>query len=234
MRPHDHIGWVFSTPEEFAGVAGPFLKEGVELGERVVFVAADPDEEAYRNLAASFDPADLIVASSAEIYGESGIVEPAGQRATFAATLAQARADGHTGIRVAADNTALIQTPERLAAWMHWELVADRFMSANAVTGLCGFNRSVANVDALRHVVTLHPLSSAADPLPQFRLFVDDDGLSLEGDIDDLAIGYLNRALEMIPKGMPATVNLRQATPRDGLARRELGHLADAGVPLRY
>jgi hypothetical protein len=234
MRPHDHIGWAFSGPDEFAGVAGDFLHEGLTLGERLLFVAANPAEDAYARLASAFAPADLEVASIADVYGASGVVDALDQRANFAATLKQALADGYTGIRVAADNTSLVQTPRRLKAWMHWELVADRFMSENRVTGLCGFDRTAVNVDTLRHLVTLHPLSSTAEPLPQFRLFVDTDGLRLEGDIDDFAVGYLQRALDVVPKGTPAVVDLAGARARDGAVRKELQQLADAGVVLTY
>jgi hypothetical protein len=234
MRPHDHIGWAFSGAEEFAGVARDFLQEGLELGEYLLFIAADPAADAYARLADSFAAAELHVAAIADVYGRSGIVNAAGQRATFAAALREALADGYTGIRVAADNTPLVQTPERLKAWMHWELVADRFMSENRVTGLCGFDRTAVNVDTLRHLVTLHPLSSAAAPLPQFRLFVDTEGLRLEGDIDDLAIGHLHRALGILPKGTPAAVDLSSARPRDGAVRSELEQLAAAGVLITY
>lgn len=234
MRPHDHIGWVFSGSEEFADVAEGFLTEGLELGERLLFVAANPAEDAYTRLTRLFAPADLQVASIADVYGASGVVDAAGQRATFAATLRQAMADGYSGIRVAADNTTLVGTPERLSAWMHWELVADRFMAENRVTGLCGFDRKVINVDTLRHVVTLHPLSSAADAMPQFRLFVDTDGLRLEGDVDDFAVVHLQRALRILPKGTPAFVDLTRARPRDGSVVTALRQLTDDGVTVTY
>jgi hypothetical protein len=234
MRPHDHIGWVFSDAGEFARVARDFLQEGMERGEYLLFVAADPAEDAYRRLAGSFAPGDLHVASTADIYGKSGVVDAATQRATFASTLAQARADGYSGIRVAADNTSLVTSPRRLKAWMNWELVADRFMFENRVTGLCGFNRTAVNVDTLRHLVTLHPLSSAAEPLPQFRLFVDTDGLCLEGDIDDLAMSHLHRALGVLPKGTPVTIDLARARARDSAINTELQQLAGAGVVLTY
>jgi hypothetical protein len=234
MRPHDHIGWVFSGSDEFADVAADFLKEGLELGERLLFVAADPADAAYSHLVGGFSPEDLQVASIAEVYGASGIVDAANQRDTFAAALAQARADGYTGIRVAADNSTLVQTPERLKAWMHWELVADRFMSLNRVTGLCGFDRTAVNVDTLRHLVTLHPMSSASAPVPQFRLFVDTHGLCLEGDVDDFAVGHLQRALGILPKGTPAVVDLTRARPRDRAVKIELDQLAGSGVVLTY
>jgi hypothetical protein len=234
MRPHDHIGWAFDGPAEFADVVREFLAEGATLGERLVFVAGDPADAAYAELIAAFDPDVLQVASIADIYGASGVVDAPAQRARFAAALSEALAAGYRGIRVAADNTTLVQTPERLKAWMHWELVADRFMAENRVTGLCGFDRELVNVDTLRHLVTLHPLSSAVAPLPQFRLFVDTGGLCLEGDVDELAVGHLQRALRVLPSDTPATVDLTRARARDRFVETELRQLAAAGVALRY
>ena len=60
------------------------------------------------------------------------------------------------------------------------------------------------------------------------------DGLCLEGDIDDLAIGHLHRALDILPKGMPAVVDVARARARDGAVRTELQQLAAAGVVLTY
>lgn len=232
MRPSDHIGWAFDGPADFAQVVGPFLREGVELGERVLLVVADPTEEAYQQLAASFMPGELEFASIADVYGASGVVDATAQRAAFAATLSLAEAAGYQGIRVAADNSTLVDTPERFAAWMQWELVADRFMSENPVTGLCGFDRRRTNVDTLRHLATVHPLSAAHDPQPQFRLFVGDEGLRLEGDVDASAIDLLERALRTVPVGTPEIVDLRDARIRGARARTRLENIAGTGVTL--
>lgn len=81
-----------------------------------------------------------MVASVTEIYGPDRTVAATSQRDTFAAELAEALSEGYTGIRVAADNSSLVDTPERLQAWLEWEEVADRFMAENPVTGLCAFD----------------------------------------------------------------------------------------------
>src|SRR5438105_4978428 len=107
MRPHDHIGWVFDGQAGFDALAGPFLAEGAVRGERLIYVAADPGLAAAARLAGVLGPHDVQVASIAEVYGATGIVDAPGQRATFATALAGALAEGYSGIRVAADNTPL-------------------------------------------------------------------------------------------------------------------------------
>ena len=219
MRPGDHIGWTFAGQARFAELARPFLAEGAARGEQLMYVAADPDPGAVAGLAG---PQAVQVASIAEIYGVSGVVDALRQRATFASALAQARAEGYSGIRVAADNTPLVTDETRLAAWIRWEVVADRFMSENQVTGLCAFDIEKVDVDRLRHLATLHPLSSADSPLPQFRLFADAGQLRAEGQIDSFAVSQLRPALEMLPPQTGVLVDLSAAT----LTRTALADIA--------
>jgi DcmR-like sensory protein len=106
-----------------------------------------PGPAAVAGLAEVAGPHALQVASIAEVYGGSGIVDALSQRATFAGALADALAEGYSGIRVAADNTPLVTDEDRLAAWIRWEVVADHFMSENPVIGLCAFDREKVDVD---------------------------------------------------------------------------------------
>jgi hypothetical protein len=230
MRPHDHIGWVFAGPAEFAALARPFLAEGAERGEKLMYVAEDPATAALASLDGLAGLDGVQVTSIADIYGESGIVNAARQRATFSAALADALTQGYTGIRVAADNTPLVTDEKRLKAWIGWEIVADRFIAENAVTGLCAFNRDKIDVDRLRHLATLHPLSSAAAPAPQFRLFADDGELCVEGEVDSFAVSQLWLALDVLPAKTAVRVDLDRATLRGSKALAALSGLAGAGV----
>lgn len=230
LRPHDHLGWVFAGTADYAALATPFLAEGAALGERLMYVAEDPAAETTAELARIAGPHGLQVASIAEVYGPSGIVDAASQRATFAAALAEALAEGCSGIRVAADNTPLVTDEERLAAWIRWEIAADRFMAENPVTGLCAFDREKVNVDRLRHLATLHPLSSVTSPVPQFRLFADSGNLLIEGEIDSFAVSQLRLALDVLPRGTGVLVDLAAATLTSRVVLASLQRLSEEGA----
>jgi hypothetical protein len=229
LRPGDHIGWAFTGRAEFAALARPFLAEGAARGERLLYVAADPE---LADLAGLASPDALQVASIAEVYGASGIVDVNSQRATFAAALAEALAAGYGGIRVAADNTPLVTDEARLAAWIRWEVVADRFMSENQVTGLCAFDRAQIDVGRLRHLTTLHPMSTAAEPVPQFRLYAEAGDLRVEGEIDSLVVSQLRLALGALPPRTGVLVDLSAATLRGRHALAGLAYLSEGGVPV--
>jgi len=127
--PTGHLAWFFDGIGEFEGAATTFLAEGAARGERLMVVADDPRPDLWPQ--ALIERGDLIVASTTETYGPERQVVAETQRHTFEAALAEARALGYSGLRIAADNTSLISGPERLEAWKDWESVADRFMAEN-------------------------------------------------------------------------------------------------------
>ncbi len=230
MKPHDHIGWVFSGPGEFAVLGESFLAEGASLNERLMYVAEDPDISGFGEWTAPLYPGTLTAASIAEVYGESGIVDAPRQRATFAQVLTEALADGYSGIRVAADNTPLVLDHERLESWVRWEIVADHFMSENEVTGLCAFDGGRVDLNTLGNLETLHPVSMAERPTPPFRLFNDDGILRLEGDVNTFAVGKVFLALQHLPPATRVVVDLAttEIVSKDMLS--ELRRLCETGV----
>ncbi len=230
MRPHDHMGWVFSGRGEFAALAAPYLAEGVALGELVMYLTNDLNADDVDLLAESVDARALRVASIDEIYGPARIVHPVAQRATYAGVLADALADGFTGVRVAADNTPLVADEERLESWIRWEIVADLFMTENTFTGLCAFDAERVDIDRLRHLATLHPMSSATSPVPQFRLFCGAGGLFVEGEMDSFAVTQLWLALDHLPPRTKVVVDLSAATLMSRVVLAGLRQLCEAGV----
>ncbi len=230
MRPHDHMCWVFTGAREFAALAVPFLSEGAALGQRLMYVAENPDPEDMRPLAASGDAHALQITSIAEVYGTDGIVDPVAQRSTYAAALADAVAHGYAGLRVAAENTSLVSDDERLKAWIRWEIVADRFIAENPITGLCAFDKEKVNTSRLRHLATLHPLSSASSPVPQFRLISEAGVLCIEGQVDSFAVRQLWLALENLPARTRVLVDLATARLMSRGVLASLGQLCDVGV----
>jgi hypothetical protein len=230
MRPHDHIGWVFAGEAEFEQLAGPFLAEGAARGELLMYVSGAPRPPTAARLRDRYGSRVIRIARSADVYGETGIVDPVAQRARFATVLADALAAGFSGIRVAADNTALVTDEKGLAAWIRWEHAADRFMADNPVTGLCAFDASRVDVNRLRHLATLHPLSASSEPEPQFRMYSDDGSLCLEGHVDSFAVGQLPVALEVLPPDTGVLIDLSAATLMSRAPLAALRRLADDGV----
>jgi MEDS: MEthanogen/methylotroph, DcmR Sensory domain len=211
MRPHDHMGWVYAGSSEFAALAVPYLTEGAALGEKLVYIAEEPDPADLSQLVAVVDSGALQIASVAEIYGSTGVVDPPSQLATFMAMLADAKAAGYSGIRVAADNTSLVSDEKRMKAWIQWEIVADHAAAGQEVTALCAFSKDKVRDAMLRQIAAVHPLSSASGPVPHFRLFSDGEAMRIEGRVDAYAITQLWLALETLPERADVVLDLTTA-----------------------
>lgn len=98
----------------------------------------------------------LVLGAVDDVYAPLRDDDLAGQRGRFATAVAEALRDGFRGIRVVADNTALLGKPRDAERWLAWEPVADELMAATPVTGLCAFDRGRVHPDQLRELRALH------------------------------------------------------------------------------
>ena len=228
MRPHDHIGLVFDDLEGFDAIAVPFLAAGAARGEQLMYIAPDPGPEVTSKLA-TLAPGGARMVSTAEAYGSSGVIDPPAVLAFFTAIFLDALNGGYTGLRVAADNTPLVTEEAALTPWYQWEIIADRFVSENSASALCAFNGSKIDVNRLRHLATMHPLSSAGGPQPRYRLFAEQGALRVEGQINSYAISQIPMALEVLPAGTAVLINLSTSRLTES-ALSGLRDLRDAGI----
>jgi hypothetical protein len=210
MGPHDHIGWVFSDLDGFAAIAVPFLAAGAALGQRLMYIGAEPTPAVTSRLA-SLCPEGVQTAGVPEVYGPTGAFDPPGLLAFFAAIFVDALNAGYTGLRVAADTTPMVTGNADMSIWYQWEMIVDRFIAENPASALCAFNGDEVDVNRLRHLASVHPLSSASGPVPRFRLFAEQGCLRAEGTIDSFAVSQIPLALDALPPGTPVLIDLARS-----------------------
>jgi hypothetical protein len=230
MRPHDHIGWVFQGRSEFAALAAPYLAEGAALGQRLMYIAEDPQPDDTAHLATIVDRDQLRISTIADTYGPSLIVDPPRQLAIFMDELDAARAAGYAGVRIAADNTSLVRDDKQMKAWIQWEVTADHTIAAEQFTALCAFNKEKVGSTQLHQIAAVHPLSSASGPVPSHRLFSDGQAMHIEGRVDPYAITQLWVALETLPVRADVVVDLGTARLMGPGVLAGLTQLCDCGI----
>lgn len=196
----DHCCWAFKDEDEFSSRAISFLRIGIERGLQGVYVSDNPTEIAEAHLrrdeAASrlLDQGALSVWSVADTYA-NGTPEPDDQVDFYARATAKSLSVGYSGLRIAADATALITTPERAAAFARYEHLVDRFMTTSPFSAMCGYRSdSEANEEAVTQIAALHPVAIGA--APPLRLYAMEEGaFGLEGEIDFWSAGLLESTL---------------------------------------
>lgn len=201
--PHDHVCWSFDDPAEFVARSVEFLAEGLELGQRVCYVAPKPVEELIADLSGLPDVeralriGSLQVMSLDERYRTDEAVEPEQQVRAYAEATEAALADGFGGLRVAADVTPLVGSAAQIDAFCAYEPLVNRFTATRPYSALCGYDRGVLGADVVAEIACLHPAASTgATP---FWLYAEsDDSMVLGGELDF-------RGRELLPTALGRT-----------------------------
>ncbi|MDG6106185.1 MEDS domain-containing protein [Dactylosporangium aurantiacum] len=193
--PHEHRCVVFDDPEAFRRRCAAFLAAGLAAGERVLYVGAD-GPQLVSGFGAAVERGQAQAVTVEALYPAGDAIDPPQQLAIIAEATRTALADGYRGLRVAADCTSLAGGAARTDAFARWEHLADRHISGNPVSGLCGFHRDRLSAPEIAAVACMHPVLEQVQ-VP-FRLYSAGDatfGAVLDGEIDMAAAALFVAAL---------------------------------------
>ncbi|MCP3802362.1 MEDS domain-containing protein [Allokutzneria sp. A3M-2-11 16] len=197
---HDHLCWSYTSGEEFTARAREFLVEGLELGQRICFVGAE-NADPLRGVAAieaALASGAVQVIPQARAYPNGEVVDPADQVRTYATATQEAIDAGYTGLRVAAEATPLVRTPEQLNAFLRYEHLIDRYMASHPFSAMCGYDSTALDDHAVARLTAAHPTANRPG---QFRLHAPADGgcaAELSGELDLYGHDLLAALLECI------------------------------------
>ncbi|MGM1057671.1 MEDS domain-containing protein [Saccharothrix sp. Mg75] len=239
LGAHDHVCWRYDDPRDFHGHVREFLAEGMAEGQRVCYVGTgdvadlvghlrgvEGVDEALRSGAAA-------VASLDATYPVDAVIEPSAQVRTYAEATRAALAAGFTGLRVAADCTSLVRTPEQLAAFARYEHLIDRYMTGHPFSAMCAYSGAELEDRAIAELACMHPNTNSSSA--GFRLHAAEGGVVVLGGEVDLSNGdlftlALTRAA-LRPDGGRLVVDASELAFLDHRALLHLAdHVADLGA----
>lgn len=210
--PADHVCWVYDDPRDLDTAAAQFLEGGLARGERLMVVGDGMIETLHQDTL-PFGGTDALLATGAlqildldTAYVGATQFAPEQQLAFYDAATRQALADGFTGLRVAAEVSALAAAPESRAALVRWEhLVDDLMVRGTGFTAMCAYRADLGR-EVLAEVTSVHPLVRGPEGLPAFQVFHDADRVVLTGSVDTFSAPLLARVLADSPAARPSTV----------------------------
>jgi anti-anti-sigma regulatory factor len=226
--PGDHLCWVFDGVEQVQDAAVAFAGEGLDRRERVFLVGLD-DTASLRAALAAIGDVDALLASGALTLASPTQTYSGGfdaQADAYGSATRAALASGYTGLRVAADATSLVTTAEDRAAFTAYEHRIDRKMLNLPFTAMCAYDTRVLG-GAVEELTCLHPFTN--HHRPGFRLFADEGGVALAGEVDGLSADRLSAAVERLGAEGPLRVDATELTFVD---HGGLVALASASVPI--
>jgi anti-anti-sigma regulatory factor len=210
---HGHACWTYEDDIELVCAATEYLADGAQLGQKLLYVG--PEERLH------LAPPDIEALPLSAFCEVGRPTDPDRLLQVYTAATDQALAEGHSGLRVAADVTELAVDP---ACHCRWEAVADRFMAERPLSALCCYDRRRLAPDVLGDLCSVHPVVNESVP---FRIYASGDSLLLEGEIDFFSSDALERILPLTSAGK--VLDLSGAGFIDHHGARIL---CDSGVPL--
>jgi anti-anti-sigma regulatory factor len=197
----DHACFAYADDDDLCGVAAEFAAGGLAEGQRVLCVV-DGQMERLRRALGPLDP-DRLVDEGAlelllvdEVYGD-GPVDADAQLRTFTQAVTRAEDDGFAGLRVLADNTALLfDRPDARRSYLRWESLCEPFIASRRLIGLCCFDQRRLPAELAGDLASVHRTTLGRSRSAPFGLIRVPDRLTLRGEVDRFDADRLGRLLD--------------------------------------
>jgi signal transduction histidine kinase len=163
----DHCCLLFSSPEDQAAVAVPFLAIGLERGERSVFVADGAALERIRH-----GLKDAGVAVERELENRRLVLDDAREfldrgrfntdkmlgflQQTYEATIAE----GFTALRATGDVSWQVGDEKDFSDVVYYETLLDVFFLGKRLVGMCQYPKSMCPPDVLSGILNTHRVAA--------------------------------------------------------------------------
>ena len=210
--PADHVCWVYDDALDLDAAAGRFLAGGLARGERVLVVGDGMTEALHRNSLPCGGTDELLASGALQVLDLTEACTGAApftaeqQLAFYDAATRQAVVDGFSGLRVAAEVSALAADPATRPALVRWERLADDLVAhGSGFTAMCAYRADLSS-EALSEVASVHPLVRAPEGVPPFQVFRDENRVVLTGSVDAFTARRLCHLLAEPPTARSATV----------------------------
>jgi hypothetical protein len=171
LKHGDHIGFFFETEEEHRSVITPFLRQGLENHEKVVYVVdlrtAGTILDYLRRDGVEVEPylttGQLRVLTSTDVYMQEDEFSPAGMEELLRSETQQALVEGYRALRGTSEMTWALRGYPGCHRLIEYESIIGRTISKNACICVCQYDRRRFTAAVLLHVLATHPLSIVGD-----------------------------------------------------------------------
>ncbi|HEY4010837.1 MAG TPA: MEDS domain-containing protein [Acidobacteriaceae bacterium] len=228
---HDHLALIYDTQEEQFDVIIPYLRLGMERGEKGVFVVDDTSPSAVIaamerhgiNVEAATASGALAIITKHDCYLKNGDFDPDWMMNFFAEAIDSAKKEGFRAVRASGEMTwALGPDGHANSRLVEYECKSNSFIPGHDVSGICQYNRRRFRPETLMHVIHTHPRLIIRGEVCENPYYIPAD--IIQGR-DDLKEESVRRLLE----SMAENSRLRRRLTAETEALRRSERLAAAG-----
>ena len=166
LAPHDHLCSIYESSEEHLAVAIPFIRIGLDRGEKCIYIADDGTEAAVRE-AMSVEGIDieraiatdsLVLAGKEAAYLKHGFFDPEWMFTFWANATAEAMSQGFSALRATGETEWMLRRARGLERWMEYESRLTHMLADLNCVALCQYNRQLFPSELILDVIRTHPM----------------------------------------------------------------------------
>jgi PAS domain S-box-containing protein len=166
LTSHQHVCLVYDSQEEQLATVIPFLRIGLERGERCLYVM---DENSASAVAAALSAEGvdvdsklrsgaLVLATKREAYLKEGRFDPDWMIGFLKESVEAALAAGFSALRVTAEMSWQLAGDPGAERLLEYEAKVNDFFHENKCLGVCQYNRRRFSAELLAGVIHTHPV----------------------------------------------------------------------------
>ncbi|MGA7521391.1 MAG: MEDS domain-containing protein [Acidobacteriaceae bacterium] len=163
---HDHLALIYDNQEEQLDIVVPFLRLGLERGEKSVYIIDDSDpamviaamERHGIDVDAATATGALAIITKYDAYLKSGDFDPDWMIGFLAQAVEDAKREGFHAVRASGEMTwALGPGGDVNSRLIEYECRLNTFFPQHDMGGICQYNRRRFRPETLMHVIHTHP-----------------------------------------------------------------------------
>jgi signal transduction histidine kinase len=165
LGPHDHQSLIYENREDRFGVAIPFIRIGLDRGEKCIWIADDGMDEVVRDAmrAQGIDVEraaatnSLVLARKEDAFLKYGAFDADRMPAFWADATAEAARQGFKALRATGETEWLLSDRPGRERWMEYESRLTHVLAGLNCFALCQYNRQVLPAEFILDVIRTHP-----------------------------------------------------------------------------
>jgi len=221
LRVGDHLCFLYETEEEHRVVLTPFLRRGLEQGEKVVYITETRAEETIlgylRDDGLEVEPylarGQLTLRRADEVYLPDGCFDPERMIDLLRAETERALSEGCSALRATGEMTWVLRGAPGSERLVEYEGKLHKFLPGIQCLAMCQYDRRSCDAQMIMDMLSTHPLAVVGTRLHRNFCYIP-----TEEFLRDRARAAVCHWLKHLEDREQADAALRQA--HDELSRR--------------
>ena len=225
LAPPDHLCTIYESPEEHLAVAIPFIRIGLDRGEKCIYIADDGTEAIVQDAmyAGGIDVEraiatdGLVLAKKEAAYLKHGSFDPEWMFTFWAHATAEAMHQGFSALRVTGETEWVLRGAPGLERWMEYESRLVHTLAHHNCVALCQYNRQLFPPELVLDIIRTHPTVIYRGVVCRNMYYVPPDEL--------VGTNHAAREVERL------LTNIREREEVEYTLRRQRNELQESAIP---